>query len=65
MILKGITQKGKNRLREHGDSWWVIRIQVNVMCLNNEEGVLIQSHKTDYVMWIKALFDTDFLIVGD
>ena len=31
LTLKGITNKGKNRIREHGDKWEVLKLPPGVL----------------------------------
>lgn len=49
VIVKGITQKGKNRVREHGPLWNVISY--------DKEKILLESIQTGYLKWG---FDPDF-----
>lgn len=41
------TQKGRNRLREHGSKWDVIRNDT----LDNKDALLTTSVKTGYLRW--------------
>lgn len=49
VIVKGITQKGKNRVKEHGSFWNIISTE--------KERVLLESIQTGYLKWG---FDPDF-----
>jgi hypothetical protein len=63
MKLKGISLKGKNRIREHGDTWDVVEDSNNVPCLNNRPGFLIKSPDGD-LRWIAKQDDDNFEIVA-
>lgn len=43
VVLKGVTQKGKNRVKEHGSAWKVIDTKNDL--------VLFQSLTTGYLKW--------------
>lgn len=67
MILKGKTQKGKNRVRELGESWIVIAEQDQVQ-FSRERGPWflirpILSNLGDKDRWIHSKYDVDFEIV--
>jgi hypothetical protein len=65
--LSGISQKGKNRIREHGDHW-VVLAETDKILFNPEPGPWIftspvgrgQNDKAS--RWIRANNDPDFLI---
>ena len=67
--LKGITQKGKNRIRENGDEWNVFAETDRVLFAPNQTGQWLfiapigkdQDHKAS--RWIRFLEDPDFDIV--
>lgn len=63
LIVEGLSQTGKNRVREHGDTWLVIGVSENVNALKNTPGILIQSIKTHYVRWMGREKDEDFQII--
>lgn len=44
MILKGKTLKGKNRIKEHGENWKIIKA-------DKINGVLYESKKDKYMIW--------------
>ena len=53
--LKGKTQKGKNRIREHGQNWKLVRNGYAI-----KGSLLLKSIQTDYMMWIAVNNDKDF-----
>ena len=56
-VLEGISQKGKNRINEHGNEWELI--QFNEL-INKYK---FQSIKTEYIRWAYAIEDEDFKVV--
>lgn len=68
--LKGITQKGKNRVREIGDRWTVLAEADVVLFAPKEHGPWLfvspmgcdQSHKAS--RWVRANGDTDFTVIA-
>lgn len=64
--LLGITQKGKNRVREHGNDWWVIAQTDHVLFSPNVLGPWLfispigQNQDSKASRWIKASSDLDF-----
>lgn len=67
MILKGKTQKGKNRIRELGAEWILLREEDSVL-FNTERGpwFLIRPANRiddDKDRWINSKHDIDFEIV--
>lgn len=67
--LSGISQKGKNRIRENSDSWVVLAETDRVLFAPNQSGPWlfispVGKDQTDKAArWIKASGDTDFQIV--
>jgi hypothetical protein len=67
--LKGITQKGKNRVREIGDRWTVLAETDVVLFAPNQHGPWLflspmgcdQNHKAS--RWVRASGDTDFTVI--
>ena len=67
--LQGITQKGKNRIREHGNDWWVLAITNSILFSPNQSGPWLfvspigcnQNSKS--ARWIKYHNDLDFKVV--
>tara|TARA_R110000822_G_scaffold120690_4_gene254239 strand:+ start:1336 stop:1572 length:237 start_codon:yes stop_codon:yes gene_type:complete len=55
LTLKGITGKGKNRIREHGTEWRIIDGR------ESELGIMVQSLKDKDLRWIRE--NVDFEIV--
>lgn len=49
VTVTGITMKGKNRIREHGDQWFVM--------FQDGEKVLLKSVKDDYWKWLAPDFE--------
>lgn len=41
--VEGITQKGKNRVKEHGNDWLIVK--------THGERVLLKSKETEYYKW--------------
>lgn len=60
MQVKGVSNKGKNRVREHGDEWVVIATWAHVACLRDQPGFLLKSVKTGCIRWVAQNGDTDF-----
>lgn len=65
MVVKGISMKGKNRVREHGDRWVVIATWPHVKCLRDQPGFLLKSVKTGWFRWVAKDGDTDFEVVNE
>ena len=67
--LKGLTQKGKNRVREHGDRWTVLAETERVLFAPSAQGPWLfvapqglgQNDKAS--RWIRASGDPDFSMV--
>jgi len=68
--LKGISQKGKNRVREHGDRWTVLAETDQVLFAPSTSGPWLfvapmglgQDDKAS--RWVRANGDTDFTVVA-
>ena len=53
IILKGISNHGKNRIREHGDKWEVLGLPSGVISTNPKPTRLcIKSVKTGEERWL-------------
>ena len=65
LTLKGKTQKGKNRIREHGTSWQVRMDFKSVPCLDDKPGLFIAPIGDDgsNSRWIRQVDDKDFEIL--
>lgn len=50
-VLTGKTQKGKNRVREHGRFWHRVPVPASKFQPNR---VLLESAKTKYAMWVRV-----------
>jgi len=69
--LKGITQKGKNRVRENGDTWVVFAETDHILFAPSAAGPWLfvspvgtnQDHKSS--RWVRAVGDSDFHIIGE
>jgi len=67
--LKGISQKGKNRVREHGDAWCVFAETDHVLFNKGAPGPWVfispvgknQDHKAS--RWVRVHNDVDFEVV--
>ena len=60
--LTGKTQKGKNRVREHGKHWFVLESKKHVGCLVGP-GMLVSPTVDDHIRnqrWVGSEFDVDF-----
>ena len=60
----GISQKGKNRVREHGDTW-EIEVITNQVAFSNQAGpwLRIRSTQTNEIRWMNRNNDQHFQIV--
>lgn len=63
LILKGKTNKGKNRIKVHGTEWCVVEVRQSVSCVNGP-GMLIRSLSTNDKRWIAQENDIDFAIIA-
>jgi len=67
--LKGLSQKGKNRIREYGDRWTVFAETDRVLFAPSELGpwLFISPRGSDQndgaARWIRATGDTDFFVI--
>ena len=62
--LTGITRHGKNRVREQGDVWEVIRINPSVSFKTNAPGpfMLLQATTTINMRWVSIVNDDNFTV---
>jgi len=66
--LTGISQKGKNRVRENGNLWMVLAETDRVLFAPNQQGpwlfiVPVGRDQDDKAgRWIKTAGDTDFVV---
>ena len=58
--LTGKSGHGKNRIREHGELWTVIKEFESIACLDMKAGLFIQSEKTHEKRWIAKSNDKHF-----
>jgi hypothetical protein len=65
IMLKGLTQKGKNRVRENGAEWRIIVDANSVACLKGVPGFLIEpvTGNQNAIRWIAKQHDEHFEIV--
>lgn len=69
--LKGISQKGKNRVRDHGERWTVLAETDRVLFAPNNPGPWLfiaphgQGQNDKASRWIRANGDSDFTMVVD
>lgn len=67
--LKGLTQKGKNRVREHGDRWTVLAETDRVLFAPSNTGPWLfiapagAGQDSKGSRWIKPTNDIDFIVV--
>ena len=66
MILKGITQKGKNRIREHGEFWVLVRTSDSVIfnSLPGQWFLVAPCNNGSASRWIHSTNDKDFEIIS-
>jgi hypothetical protein len=65
--LKGLSQKGKNRVRDHNNQW-IVLAETDKVLFNPQHGPWLfvspvgcdQNHKAS--RWLRAIGDPDFLI---
>ncbi len=57
VVVKGLSKKGKQRIKEHGTKWRVVAFngRMNRACL--------ESTQTQYVRWIDSGIDQDFEVI--
>lgn len=67
--LKGISQKGKNRVREHGDRWTVLAETDRVLFAPGVTGPWLfiapqgQGQNDKASRWVRATGDSDFVVI--
>lgn len=54
VIIEGISRKGKNRVREHGNVWEVTQMNI--------KNFRLTSVSTKYIRWVDFIDDPDFKI---
>jgi hypothetical protein len=59
MLVKGKSQKGKNRIKEHGPQWEVIKECRGCFYLKNHPGFLLKA-PDGYLRWMAKDNDEDF-----
>jgi len=62
--LTGITQHGKNRVREQGEIWEVTRLSPTVAFKTRAPGpfMLLQATTTINMRWVSTVNDDNFLV---
>tara|TARA_R100000951_G_C2604831_1_gene169293 strand:- start:195 stop:431 length:237 start_codon:yes stop_codon:yes gene_type:complete len=62
--LKGITRHGKNRVREQGEFWEVIRINPTVSFKTKAPGpfMLLQAAESINMRWVSTVNDDNFSV---
>lgn len=63
VILKGISQHGKNRVREHGSDWEVIELHDKVPALGDVRGAFLKAPDGD-LRWVRLHDDPHFEMTG-
>lgn len=65
LVLKGVSRKGKNRVRENGNPWIIEKIQDSVMFSQKTGQWLLISLESDSGKWrwIQRNNDSDFEII--
>lgn len=61
LTLKAITHKGKNRIREWGDTWQVKDIVSNRLLITS---FIDKTERQQSLRWIDSKNDSDFMIVA-
>lgn len=49
--LEGVTTKGKNRIREHGEWWEVLAVSDSVSSIKGTSSYLLNAETTGYLKW--------------
>ena len=63
--LKGISGHGKNRIREHGDLWLVVHVDVNKVMLQSRNKTFKAGDEMHHDgRWIEQGVDKNFKVVG-
>lgn len=68
--LKGLSQKGKNRVREHGDRWTVLAETERVIFAPGATGPWLfiappgQGQNDKASRWVRAAGDLDFIVIA-
>jgi len=63
LTLSGKSNKGKNRINEHGGQWTIKKLQRNVSFdTRNGDWALVHNEGESYGMWILLGQDNDFRI---
>lgn len=68
--LKGLSQRGKNRVRDHGDRWTVLAETDRVLFAPGEAGPWLfvapvgQGQNDKASRWVRAAGDLDFTVVA-
>ena len=55
--VKGVSQKGKTRVKEHGEEWEVVNFNDSI------NRIALCSTKTGYVRWVDEKNDKDFEVI--
>lgn len=66
ITLKGITKKGKERIKRDGETWKVLRMcntSLPFAPTDNGPWMFIESEKTKDTRWMRNKDDPDFLVV--
>ena len=66
--LEGVTQRGKQLVKEHGHEWFIILEDHGVPCLNGSAGFFIgvgSEAAPDHKRWIKTDGSPNFAILND
>lgn len=64
VTLKGTSQHGKNRVREHGSDWELIELRRSVPALDGGGGAFLKSPRTGDLRWVKLENDPNFEVTG-
>ena len=66
ITVEAVSKRGKQLIKQHGDRWWLCRVEEHLSCFNNEGGILIapvgESWHGEKSRWVRA---TDWLKWND
>jgi len=67
LLLEGITQHGKNRIREHGSEWRIVATLPSIQAASHASlkgpFVSVISERTGERRWVSLTDDPDFSIM--
>ena len=63
--LKGVSTKGKNVVRNHGEDWAVIGIRDSLPRFGQGPFALVESKKDKDMRWIHLTSEPNFIIIEE